>query len=87
MATAAILTVLSSELPLSYAQTNQDLERKILYMHNSERAAVRVAPLTWSIHRNSNLLHDHGFSFDLISFTNSSVFIGFLINQSTFNSR
>jgi len=48
MATAAILTVLSSELQLSYAQTNQDLERKILDMHNSERAAVRVAPLTWS---------------------------------------
>ena len=41
----------------------------------------------YNIHRNSNLLQDHGFSFDLISFTNSSVFIGFLINQSTFNSR
>ena len=48
LATAAILTVLSSELQLWYAQTNQDLERKILDMHNSERAAVGVAPLTWS---------------------------------------
>ena len=37
LATAAILTVLSSELQLSYAQTNQDLERKILDVHNSER--------------------------------------------------
>jgi hypothetical protein len=45
---AAILTVLSSELQLSHAQTNQDLERKILDVHNSERAAVGVAPLTWS---------------------------------------
>jgi uncharacterized protein YkwD len=45
---AAILTVLSSELQLSYAQANQDLETKILKMHNSERDAVKVAPLTWS---------------------------------------
>ena len=45
---AAILTVLSSELQLSHAQTNQDLERKTLDVHNSERAAVEVAPLTWS---------------------------------------
>lgn len=48
LATAAILTVLSSELQLSYAQTDQNLESKILDVHNSERAAVRVAPLTWS---------------------------------------
>lgn len=48
LATAAIMTVVSSELQLSYAQTNQDLERKILDVHNSERAAVGVAPLTWS---------------------------------------
>ena len=48
LATAAILTVLSSELQLSYAQTNQDLERKILAVHNRERADVGVAPLTWS---------------------------------------
>ena len=47
LATAAILTVLSSELPLLYAQTNQNLERNILDVHNAERAAVHVAPLTW----------------------------------------
>ena len=48
LATAAILTVLSSALQLSQAQTNGNLERKILDVHNSERAAVGVAPLTWS---------------------------------------
>lgn len=50
LATAAILTVLSLELQLSYAQTNQDLEKKILDVHNGERTApnVNVAPLTWS---------------------------------------
>jgi pathogenesis-related protein 1 len=48
LATAAILTFLSLELQLSYAQTNQDLERKILEVHNAERRAVGVAPLTWS---------------------------------------
>jgi len=48
LATAAILTVLSSQLQLLYAQTNQNLESKILDVHNSERAAVGVAPLTWS---------------------------------------
>jgi pathogenesis-related protein 1 len=48
LATAAILTVLSSELQLSYAQTDQNLESKILDVHNSERAAVRVEPLTGS---------------------------------------
>ena len=50
MVIAAILTVLSSALQLSQAQTNGNLERKILDVHNSERAApsVGVAPLTWS---------------------------------------
>ena len=48
LATAAILTVLSSEHQLSNAQTNQSLESKILAVHNSERAKVGVAPLTWS---------------------------------------
>ncbi|MBV9176519.1 MAG: hypothetical protein JO297_05730 [Nitrososphaeraceae archaeon] len=48
LATAAILTVLWSGLQLSSAQTNQSLESKILEVHNSERAAVGVAPLTWS---------------------------------------
>ena|SRR5215467_733171 len=48
LATAAILTVLASELQMSYAQSNQDLESKILDVHNSERSAVGVAPLTWS---------------------------------------
>jgi hypothetical protein len=48
LATAAILTVPSSELQVSYAQTNQDLESSILDVHNSERDAVGVTPLTWS---------------------------------------
>lgn|GEM_PF-555207 len=48
LAAAAILTVLSSGLHLSYAQSNQDLQTKILAMHNQERSAVGVAPLTWS---------------------------------------
>jgi hypothetical protein len=48
LASAAILTVLSSELQLSYAQTNQDLERSILDVHNRERTGVGVSPLTWS---------------------------------------
>jgi hypothetical protein len=48
LATAAILTVLWLGLQLSSAQTNQSLESKILEVHNSERAAVGVAPLTWS---------------------------------------
>ena len=54
LATAAILTVPSSELQVSYAQTNQDLESSILDMHNSERDAVGVAPLMW----NNNLAAD-----------------------------
>ncbi len=48
LAAAAILTVLSSGLHLSYAQSNQDLEKKILDVHNKERSAVGIAPLTWS---------------------------------------
>ncbi len=48
LAAVAILTVLSSGLQLSYAQSNQDLERKILDVHNKERSAVGIAPLTWS---------------------------------------
>jgi hypothetical protein len=48
LAAAAILTVLSSGLHLSYAQSNQDLQTKILDGHNKERSAVGVAPLTWS---------------------------------------
>jgi Cysteine-rich secretory protein family len=48
LAAAAILTVPSSELQVSYAQPNQDLANKILKLHNSERAAVNVAPLTWN---------------------------------------
>ena len=44
---AAILTLLSSVLHLSYAQTNQDLANEILAVHNMERTAVGVSPLTW----------------------------------------
>ena len=51
---AAILTVLSSVLHLSYAQTNQDLANEILAVHNRERTAVGVSPLTW----NDNLAAD-----------------------------
>lgn len=45
---AAILPVLFSGLQVSYAQSNQDLESKILNVHNRERSAVGIAPLTWS---------------------------------------
>ena len=48
LATVAILTVLSSGLHTSYAQSNHDLEKKILDVHNKERSAVGIAPLTWS---------------------------------------
>ena len=48
LATVAILTVPSSVLQVSYAQTNQDLESSILDVHNSNRSAVGVQPLTWS---------------------------------------
>jgi hypothetical protein len=52
---AAILTLfLSSVLHLSYAQTNQDLANEILAVHNRERTAVGVSPLTW----NDNLAAD-----------------------------
>lgn len=39
---------MSSGLHPSYAQSNQDLENKILDVHNKERTAVVVALLTWS---------------------------------------
>jgi len=43
-----LLTVLSSVVHLSYAQSNTDLENTMLNIHNNERAAVGVPPLTWS---------------------------------------
>ena len=43
-----LLTVLSSVVQLSYAQSNTDLENDMLNIHNDERDAVRVPPLTWS---------------------------------------
>ena len=42
----ATLAVPSAVLQLSYAQG--DLQNTILNTHNQERAAVGVAPLTWS---------------------------------------
>jgi pathogenesis-related protein 1 len=48
LVTATFLTVPLSVLQVSYAQTNQDLESSILDVHNQERAAVGVQPLTWS---------------------------------------
>ena len=47
LVTAAILTVPSSVPQVSYAQTNQDMQT-VLDVHNQERAAVGVQPLTWS---------------------------------------
>jgi pathogenesis-related protein 1 len=47
LVTAAILTVPSSVLQVSYAQTDQDMQT-VLDVHNQERAAVGVQPLTWS---------------------------------------
>ena len=44
----AFLTVLSSAVQLSHAQTNTDLENAMLNIHNQERAAVGFPPLTWS---------------------------------------
>src|SRR5262245_57157472 len=44
---AAILTVLSSVVQLSYAQPNQDM-REVLDIHNRERAAVEFPSLKWS---------------------------------------
>ena len=43
-----LLTVLSSVVQLSYAQSNTDLENDMLNIHNEERDAVSVPPLTWS---------------------------------------
>src|SRR3569623_1171234 len=51
---AAILTVPSSVLQKSYAQMNLDLAYEILAVHNRERTAVGVSPLTW----NDNLAAD-----------------------------
>jgi pathogenesis-related protein 1 len=45
---AAILTVSWSALQRSHAQTNGNMADTILQIHNNERAAVGVAPLTWS---------------------------------------
>ena len=45
---AAILTVPSSVMQLSHAQTNADFQNTILSIHNRERALVGVAPLTWN---------------------------------------
>ena len=45
---AAIVTVPSSVLQVSYAQTNQDLANEILAVHNRERTLVGVSPLTWN---------------------------------------
>jgi pathogenesis-related protein 1 len=47
LVTAAIVTVLSSGLQVSYAQPNQDM-RAVLDLHNRERALVGFPPLTWS---------------------------------------
>jgi pathogenesis-related protein 1 len=47
LAAAAILTVPSSVLQVSYSQTDQDMQT-VLDVHNQERAAVEVQPLTWS---------------------------------------
>ena len=48
--TAAILTVQSSMLQVSYAQSRVDAttQNTILNMHNQERNAVRVPTVTWS---------------------------------------
>ncbi|MFL6423024.1 MAG: CAP family protein [Nitrososphaeraceae archaeon] len=45
---AAILTVSSSVLQISHAQTNADLQNTILDVHNRERDLVGVMPLTWN---------------------------------------
>ena len=47
LVTAAIVTVQSSVLQVSYAQPNQDM-RAVLDIHNRERALVGFPPLTWS---------------------------------------
>ena len=45
---ATILTVPSSTLQLLHAQSDTDLEKTVLSIHNQERAAVNVPSLTWS---------------------------------------
>jgi Cysteine-rich secretory protein family len=45
--TAAIVTVQSSVLQVSYAQPNQDMQA-VLDIHNRERTLVGFQPLTWS---------------------------------------
>src|SRR5690348_315361 len=45
---AAILTVPSLVIQNSHAQSNANLQNTVLSMHNQERTAVGVAPLTWS---------------------------------------
>ena len=47
LVTAAMVTVPSSILQVSYAQSNQDMQT-VLDVHNQERGAVGVQPLTWS---------------------------------------
>ena len=42
------LTVLSYMVQISQAQSKTDLENTMLNIHNQERAAVGVQPLTWS---------------------------------------
>jgi Cysteine-rich secretory protein family len=48
LVTAAILTVQSSMLQPSYAQLDVNSQNAILDMHNEERTAVGVPPVTWS---------------------------------------
>jgi len=49
LVTAALLTVQSlSMLQISYAQLDANTQNTILDIHNRERAAVGVRPLTWS---------------------------------------
>lgn len=45
---AATLTLPSSMLQLSHAQTSADFINTILSIHNQERALVNVQPLTWN---------------------------------------
>src|ERR687895_486843 len=45
---AAFLTVPSSVLQVSHAQSNANLQNTVLNMHNQERSTVEVPPLTWS---------------------------------------
>ncbi len=48
LVTAAILTLPSSVLQASYAQTNANFKDTVLSMHNNERDAVKVPRLTWN---------------------------------------